>query len=124
MNQSVSLRFAIAIFCLAFSQLAPAAPNPATYFPGQLLVKFKAAPPGAAPAAAHLPGTRIKATMPRLGCQLVELPAGVEIPAALDYYRNLPNVLYAEPNYRIRLFKTPNDTRWSGQWGLLQINAP
>src|SRR3989442_6811120 len=46
-----------------------------------------------------------------------------EVPAALDYYRHLPNVAYAEPNYRIRLFATPNDPRREALWGLDRINA-
>jgi len=107
-----------------FAQMAVAAPNPSTYFPGQLVVKLKSGQPGnmrvAAPA---LPGARIKATMPKLGWQLIQLPEGMTVAAALDYYSSLPNVAYTEPNYRIRLFKTPNDPRFPLLWGLKTIHA-
>src|SRR5438128_5057042 len=47
----------------------------------------------------------------------------MDVAAALDYYRRLPNVAFAEPNYRIRLFATPNDPRREALWGLDKINA-
>src|SRR5947207_11467202 len=100
----------LTLFFLASFRAAAFPPDPSTYLPGQLLVKLKPAPRGVAPvAAAQLAGARVKATMPLLGWQLVQLPPGMAVPAAIEYYLNLPNVAYAEPNYRIRLFATPND---------------
>ena len=60
-------------------------PEPGIYLPGQLLVKFKQAPPGRAqPTPAHLAGIRIKARMPKLGWQLLELPPGMSVPDAME----------------------------------------
>src|SRR5207253_5651876 len=42
---------------------------------------------------------------------------------AIAYYRGQPGVVYAEPNYRIRLFVTPNDPLTDALWGLEKINA-
>lgn len=102
-----------------------AAPDPSTYLPGQLLVKYAVSPAGvAAKARAHPAGTRVKAVLPTLGWQVLELPPGTEVSQALDYYRGQPGVAYAEPNYRIRLFATPNDPRRAQLWGLDKIGAP
>ena len=114
----------LALLCSGLLRSAAAVPDPATYLPGQLLVKFKPASSGvAAQSLALPPGTRIKATLPTLGWQVLQLPPGSDVAAALDYYRHLPNVAYAEPNYRVRLFATPNDPRRDALWGLDKINA-
>ena len=113
-----------ALFCLALPGPAEAAPDPSTYLPGQLLVKLRyPLPGGVALAFPQLAGARIKATMPTLGWQLVQLPAGMDVPAAIQYYRGQPGVVYAEPNYRIRLFATPNDPLTDALWGLEKIHA-
>lgn len=51
------------------------------------------------------------------GLQLVEVPNG-QVPAAVNAYRNNPNVLYAEPDYVIHLAAVPNDAYFSNLWGL------
>jgi subtilisin family serine protease/Tol biopolymer transport system component len=110
---------------LASLQPASAAPDPGTYLPGQLVVKFKRTSTGfSAQALPRLAAARIKVTMPILGWQVVQLPPGMDVPAAIEFYRNLPDVAAAEPNYRIRLFAEPNDPRRQGLWGLGKINAP
>jgi subtilisin family serine protease len=117
------LRFAV--LCFAASTTTTAAPDASTYFPGQVLVKYKTAPPGTAvQPGPQLAGARVKAVMPRLGWQLVELPAGLDVATALEAYRSRPDVAHVEPNYRIRLFTEPNDSRWPAMWNLTQINAP
>src|SRR6266566_809577 len=114
----------LALFCSGLLRPAAAVPDPSTYLPGQLLVKFKRAPSGVAAQSFSLPaGTRIKSTLPTLGWQVLQLPPGMDVAAALEYYRRLPNVAFAEPNYRIRLFATPNDPRREALWGLDKINA-
>jgi subtilisin family serine protease len=52
------------------------------------------------------------------GVQLVRLPPGGSVDAALASYRSDPNVLYAEPNYIVRTGALPNDPDFSLQWGL------
>jgi subtilisin family serine protease len=119
----VSLLQLAAVFLLPFAHVA-AAPSSSTYFPGQLIVKFKPGWAGNVRAAAPgVAGAKIKASMPRLGWQLIQLPEGMSVATALDYYRSLPEVAGVEPNYRIRLFKTPNDPRWPSLWGLQAIHA-
>src|SRR5436309_1680061 len=115
----------VAVWFLAVSWPAAASPDASTYLPGQLLIKLRPAQSGAAPqTVSQLAGARVKATLPNLGWQLVQLPPGMSVHAAIEYYRNLPGVAYAEPNYRIRLFATPNDPRRDALWGLDKINAP
>jgi len=129
MQSTTVLRASIglALFCSAWLRPAAAVPDPGTYLPGQLVVKFKpSAPAGPAlSASGSLPaGTRVQAVLPILGWQVLRLPPDMDVPAALEYFRRLPNVAYAEPNYRIRLFATPNDPRREALWGLDKINAP
>src|SRR5437764_13889930 len=88
-----SVVFGLTLFFLTSFRAGAVPPDPSLYFPGQLLVKLKPAPPGLAPQAVPpLAGARIKATLPILGWQLVQLPAGMAVPAAIEYYRDLPNV--------------------------------
>jgi subtilisin family serine protease len=120
MNTFPAARLALCLL-VGSVHLAIAAPNPATYFPDQIVVKLKH---GAAKASTTaLSGAKVKANLPKLGWQVIQLPSGTDVNAALDYYRSLPGVSYAEPNYRIRLHKTPNDPRWSSLWGLNLIHA-
>ena len=113
-----------ALLCSGLLRPIAAVPEPGTYLAGQLVVKFKPVSSGIAASSFSLPiGTRIKSTLPILGWQVLQLPPGMDVPAALDFYRRLPNVAYAEPNYRIRLFVTPNDPRRDALWGLDRINA-
>src|SRR5439155_1500723 len=114
----------VAVWFLAVAWPAAASPDASTYLPGQLLIKLRPAQSGAAPqTVSQLAGARVKATLPNLGWQLVQLPPGMSVHAAIEYYRNLPGVAYAEPNYRIRLFATPNDPRRDALWGLDNINV-
>ncbi|MHC4405293.1 MAG: S8 family peptidase, partial [Planctomycetota bacterium] len=52
------------------------------------------------------------------GLRQVQLSAGIDVAAALAAYRANPNVLYAEPNYRVHVTVTPDDPRLSELWGL------
>jgi len=98
---TATLRAGVGLALLCSGLLLPAAtvPDPSTYLPGQLLVKFKPAPSSVAAQSFSLPaGTRIKATLPTLGWQVLQLPPGMDVIAARDYFRRLPNVAFAEPN--------------------------
>jgi subtilisin family serine protease len=48
----------------------------------------------------------------------LKLPADVDVPTAIDFYRRQPGILYAEPNYIVYADATPNDPRFSDLWGL------
>jgi subtilisin family serine protease len=56
-----------------------------------------------------------KLLLPRT--ELLEVPNGAEQEVAAQLERD-PNVLYAEPNAIVRELATPNDTRFTGLWGL------
>ena len=48
---------------------------------------------------------------------VVEVPSG-DLSAALNEYLNDPNVMYAEPNYRIYATRVPNDPDFGVLWGM------
>ena len=48
----------------------------------------------------------------------VEVPEGSDVAATLAAYRADPDVLYAEPDYQVRLAAMPNDPRFDSLWGL------
>lgn len=50
--------------------------------------------------------------------QTVQVPQGSTVEATLQSYRRNPNVLYAEPDYIVNAFVTPNDPQFSAQWNL------
>ncbi|MFW6158877.1 MAG: S8 family peptidase, partial [Planctomycetota bacterium] len=54
------------------------------------------------------------------GLATVELAEGVSVHDALDYYGDRSDVIYAEPNYRIRISApvVPDDPMFSSLWGL------
>ncbi len=53
---------------------------------------------------------------------LVKVSASVE--EAIDYFKKLPNVKYAEPNYISYALSTPNDAYYNKQWGLSDVHIP
>ncbi|MHC4179503.1 MAG: S8 family serine peptidase, partial [Planctomycetota bacterium] len=55
------------------------------------------------------------------GLRRIELPEQVSVEAALQAYRANPNVIYAEPDYRVRITATPTDPLYSELWGLNNI---
>ncbi len=53
------------------------------------------------------------------GLALVKLPKGTTVLEAVIKFNQSANILYAEPNYKIRAFQTfPNDPRFEEQWAL------
>ncbi|PIV54031.1 MAG: hypothetical protein COS17_00825, partial [Elusimicrobia bacterium CG02_land_8_20_14_3_00_37_13] len=59
----------------------------------------------------------------KLKIERIKLPVGMSVQEAVEYYRNLPEVEFAEPNYIRKAFATPNDTSYNQQWGLSKIYA-
>jgi len=94
------------------------------YFPGELLVKFKAHTPARATKSIH---TDFGISGFRHGYnehfQIIEVPPGQEKEIA-QAYRKRPEVEYAEPNYYRSLHSTPNDELYTYQWHLPLINLP
>jgi hypothetical protein len=50
------------------------------------------------------------------GMHEYSLPEGLSVVEALDAFRDDPNVLYAEPNYIVRIATTPNDNQFDSLW--------
>ncbi|MCA9135139.1 MAG: hypothetical protein KDB00_00230 [Planctomycetales bacterium] len=52
------------------------------------------------------------------GLHQVALPNGLDVNGSLDFYRNHPGVVYAEPNYQVSIAAIPNDPDFDSLWGL------
>ena len=55
------------------------------------------------------------------GLRVVRLGGSTDVEDALAAYQSDPNVLYAEPNYRVELQLTPNDPQFDQLWGLNNV---
>ncbi|MHB0961158.1 MAG: S8 family serine peptidase [Pirellulaceae bacterium] len=55
------------------------------------------------------------------GLRQVHLPNGLTVEAALQAYRHNPQVLYAEPDYRLHVSYIPNDPRFDELWGMNNV---
>ena len=59
------------------------------------------------------------------GLTLVKLPANLAVTDALLRLKGKGEILYAEPNYKIKAASTiPNDTYFNALWGMTKISAP
>ncbi len=83
--------------------------NPNDYANDSILVRYRDGATAASPANAFdvVPGLKV-----------VHLGEGVTVADALAAYQSDPNVLYAEPNYRVSLQLTPNDAQFGALWGM------
>ena len=57
------------------------------------------------------------------GLQLLRLPEGESVSAAVGELKGNPDVLYASPNVIMELQATPNDPRFGELWGMNDIRA-
>ena len=91
----------------------------------ELLVRFDGATttPRRAAIAADL-DARIVERLPLSGLVRVRLEPGTSVEAAAAAFERRPGVRYAEPNFRYRLFRTPNDSLFGSLWGMTKIDAP
>ena len=91
----------------------------AAYVPGEILVKFDSSVRAAATSfyQSNWNITQMRA-FDRIGVQHMRLPEGLTVAEALQLYGDDPNVVYAEPNYYLYAYSTPNDTHYSKLWGL------
>lgn len=89
------------------------------YAPGEIIVRYKAdvSETAAIRSLSARGGERIGG-LERRNTHFVRLPAGTTVEKALEEYRKDPDVLYAEPNYRVHALLVPNDAGFSEQWGL------
>src|SRR5262249_35038070 len=89
------------------------------YEPTDILVRFRTDLAAISSAAVATPLATSSGAMPLVaGLTDVHLASGVSVDEALAAYRARPDVLYAEPNYRLHTDAIPNDTRFGELWGL------
>ncbi len=93
--------------------------------PGQYIVKTVPGFRSAAMTAQAL-GSDFKVIddLPLLGAQVIEMPRAQDPSALRARARNIPGVSYIEPVYVVRVNVSPNDPRYSEQWGFPKIKAP
>ena len=90
------------------------------YASEEMLVRFKdrASPSDIASAHAWAGGHPIRAFRAVKNLTLVKLPVGLPAKDAIRWYRQHPDVLYAEPNYIVTTLAVPNDPQFGDLWGL------
>jgi hypothetical protein len=95
------------------------------YAPGEVLVKFKKGASEGRKMQAHVQaGTEVIKVLKEIGWHHVRSKRGESTEVLLERYRNSPDVEYVEPNIQYHLYTTPNDPKFSLQWGLTKIGAP
>lgn len=90
------------------------------YVPGVVLVKFR--PAARASGVLHRLGASIVKRLGGLGVDEVRLSKGASVEAAVGVLRSDPAVVYAEPDFVVRLFS--DDPYFGRQWELPRISAP
>jgi len=93
------------------------------YVKGEVIVRFK----DSTLETKNIFHKKIKATVIKSffnkNLQLVKLSQGMKVEEAIEYYKGLSSVEYAEPNYLLYIQKIPNDPLFKNQWGLSLISA-
>ena len=94
------------------------------YAPGEILIKFKRGVKEKRMEGVYQAlGASIRKRIRRLDVHLVKIPAHRDVLEMSESFRKNPLVEYAEPNYRrYRTITEPNDTYFSDQWALSQID--
>ena len=94
----------------------------APYVDGEVIVRFRAGVSADKAKSAH---ERIGSARQRRfsivkGLEVAKLKTGVSVKDAIESYDEMPEVLYAQPNYikRASVLPTPNDSRFTELWGL------
>jgi subtilisin family serine protease len=97
-----------------------APPSPYRQVPGEILVRYRSASTSFSRSLLNQQmGTSVLREFKTVkGLQLLKLREGTTTTQALQTFKKSPEVLYAEPNYKVRAYATPNDTRYSELWGL------
>jgi subtilisin family serine protease len=95
--------------------------NKPKYVPDRIFVRFKEKTPQGVIMSlnARLRAKMLKRFILVKNLYLVKIPSNTSVEEAISYYRNNPQVLYAEPVYKVRILQNyPNDPYFSYQWSL------
>ncbi len=67
-----------------------------------------------------IPGAEVKKVYDNVkpGLSVVRLPQGTSVFSAVTQFNGSADVVYAEPNYKYKLFLVPNDPNYPEQWAL------
>jgi subtilisin family serine protease len=112
-------------FSTGLSAVNMLAVDPNAYDHSSVLVRYRtdgdAGPPGIAGFQVPSGVTIVNAGMNLgilPGMHEFSLPEGLSVAEAIDAFQDDPNVLYAEPNYIVRIATTPNDKQFDALWGM------
>ncbi len=111
-----------------FTKIQPGA----SYEPGQLLVRFVPKAEGKSPSIAEKNQILSSLGDPVLkrnydlvpGLTLIKLPANQTVEQALKTFNQTSGIMYAEPDYKMKVDVEPTDYFYYELWGLRQIKAP
>ncbi len=95
------------------------APPKPEIIPGEIIIRFKPTAETAAMATITQQfNLKSIKRLPRLNALLYQFPTTQTLDSILKGCRNRPEVLYAEPNYRVYALAVPNDPDFPKLWGL------
>ncbi len=99
----------------------PSAPQPTAtpYASGELVVRYEQGTSKTDRSAIRQElGATIESAPGIRGIEVLDLADGMAVEGAIDAAENLPNVLYAEPNYSVEMTASPNDPMFGEMWSL------
>lgn len=97
------------------------APAGGTYAEAQIIVKYKTgvSSMSAARANARIGASTVKRFRSMPGVEAVRLTSGLTVEQAIERFEAMPEVAYAEPNFRVSVAAIdPDDPRYPDQWHL------
>ncbi|MBS1706712.1 MAG: peptidase S8 [Armatimonadetes bacterium] len=121
--------FLIGVGCLGLVGVSKAQSTEQTESAQQVIVRYKSGTRdfGSVVAATAI-GARIVGALDKTKAQIIAVPFTMNAERVAAYYRSLPDVLYAEPDYAVELLDSPgvsvSDPDESQQQHLSQIHAP
>lgn len=115
----------LAVLVFPGAVTASSSSEPASFAPGELLVRFDRFVTASARAdvLADL-DARVVERLPLSGLVRVRLEPGTSVEAAAAAFERRSGVRYAQPNHRFQLSVDPDDPDFPQLWGLSKIDAP
>ncbi len=110
------IAFAVLFIAISAAVRKPAAPE---FVEGELLVKFAQGINSQAVNSAMVRvGVEPLGFVPQIGVYHAVIKTDKSVEDAVKEFEQMPNVVYAEPNYIYTINVTPNDPRFSELWGM------